>query len=395
MLKLGSLFSGIGGFELSATRHGIVPVWASEIERACISITKRHFPDMAHLGDITYVKGNEIEPVDIISFGSPCQDFSTAGRRDGLEGKRSSLFIQAIRIINEMRMATNDRYPRWAIWENVPGALSSGNGVDFKTVLKSFCDTEIPMPNSGKWAYSGMVRGGRCDVAWRTLNAQHFGVPQRRRRIFLVADFRARSASEVLFERNGVQGNTAKGTGAAGVTKKGVADTGVLVGLYENHQQDKRYTELQDVCSTATSHWETGGNNLPIVVAWTRNDDRGTFKHGIGTLTKRNAGGCAQTASTILAYQNVIGALQASNGGHVNNQTVRQDKLIISDKLVRRLTPRECERLQGFPDDYTAFGYDDKPISDSARYAAIGNSVAIPCVEFIMRRIAEVENAVA
>lgn len=207
-LTLGSLFDGIGVFPLSASRYGITLIWASEIEKAPVSITKRHFPNIHHLGDITKVKGGEIPPVHIITFGSPCQNLSNIGNREGLTGSQSSLFFHSIRIIEEMRCATNGTYPVIAVWENVMGAFSSNNRLDFKAVLESFTNTEIPMPASEVWANAGMVRGNDVDVAWRLLDAQYWGRPtlaQRRRRIFLVADFGGTRATEILFKARDLQ----------------------------------------------------------------------------------------------------------------------------------------------------------------------------------------------
>ena len=184
-LKLGSLFDGIGVFPLAASRCGIVPVWASEIARAPVSITKRHFPEMLHLGDITQIDGGKIPPVDVVTFGSPCQNLSQIGNRTGLAGSKSGLFYQAMRIIEEMRNATDNRYPAFAVWENVAGAFVSNDRLDFAAVLHAFTGTEIPMPDSGIWAHAGMVRGGRADTAWRLMDAQYWGEPalsQRRRR---------------------------------------------------------------------------------------------------------------------------------------------------------------------------------------------------------------------
>lgn len=164
-LTLGSLFDGIGVFPLAASRCGIRPLWASEIEAAPISITQRHFPDMAHLGDITKLDGGAIPPVHVLTFGSPCQNLSQIGNRTGLAGAKSGLFFHAIRIIQEMRKATNDLYPVISIWENVMGAFSSNDRMDFRAVLSAFTDTEIPMPASGRWASAGMVRGGCPDLA--------------------------------------------------------------------------------------------------------------------------------------------------------------------------------------------------------------------------------------
>lgn len=172
-LTLGSLFDGIGVFPLAASRYEIQPIWASEIEKAPISIMKRYFTNIHHLGDITKVNGGEIPPVHIITFGSPCQNLSNIGKREGLTGSQSSLFYHAIRIIEEMRCAMNGTYPVIAAWENVMGAFSSNNRLDFKTVLESFTDTEIPMPTSEVWANAGMVRGNDVDIAWRLLDAQY------------------------------------------------------------------------------------------------------------------------------------------------------------------------------------------------------------------------------
>jgi len=198
-ITLGSLFDGIGGFPYAASFYGIKTLWASEIIPAAISVTKRHFPDIDHVGDITKLNGAELAPVDIISFGSPCQSFSMAGQRQGLEGK-SGLFWEAIRIIREMREATNGEYPKYSIFENVPGILSANKGRDYQTVLEAFTEAAVPMPSTGKWTNAGMVRGGRIDVAWVIHDAQYFGVAQRRRRLFAVCDFRGQRAAEILFK---------------------------------------------------------------------------------------------------------------------------------------------------------------------------------------------------
>jgi len=150
-ITLGSLFDGLGGWPLAAAKFGIKPIWASEIEAFPITVTKRHFTDMKHLGDITAIKGNEIEPVDVVTLGSPCQDLSIAGKRAGLDGKRSSLFMEAVRIIREMREVTNGAYPRFAVWENVPGAFSSNKGADFRAVLEEITESKISIPKSGRW----------------------------------------------------------------------------------------------------------------------------------------------------------------------------------------------------------------------------------------------------
>nr|DAF29428.1 MAG TPA: Cytosine specific methyltransferase [Caudoviricetes sp.] len=215
-LTLGSLFDGSGGFPLGGLLSGITPVWASEVEPFPIMVTSRRLPFMKHYGDISQMNGGEIEPVDIITFGSPCTDMSIAGRRAGLEGKQSVLFYEAIRIIKEMRCKTNGKYPRWICWENVPGAFSSNKGEDFRAVLEAIigvvCEgTQVPMPEKNRWPYADLYMGDGWSLAYRTLDAQYWGVPQRRRRIYLVADFAGGSAGEILFESEGVSGYSAEG----------------------------------------------------------------------------------------------------------------------------------------------------------------------------------------
>lgn len=219
-MKLMSLFDGSGGFPLAASLCGIEPVYAAEVEPYPIAVTKNRFPKMKHLGDVSKVKGGEIEPVDIITFGSPCQDMSIAGKRAGLkhadmgddETTRSGLFLEAIRIIKEMREATNGVYPRYAIWENVPGAFSSNRGEDFRTVLEEFIrvkekDVVMPSVPAAGWPYADCYSGNGWSLAYRVFDAQYWGVPQRRRRIYLVADFRGERAKEILFERKGLRGD--------------------------------------------------------------------------------------------------------------------------------------------------------------------------------------------
>ena len=211
-MKLGSLFDGSGGFPMGGEMCGIEPVWASEIEPYPIAVTRYRFPQMKHLGSVVKVSGREVEPVDVITFGSPCQDLSVAGKRAGIQdGQRSSLFFEAIRIIREMREATNGRYPTFAVWENVPGAFSSNRGEDFRCVLEELAqiaggDVSIPRPAGGKWHHAGEIVGDGYSIAWRVLDAQYWGVPQRRRRIYLVADFAGGRAGKILFERDGLSG---------------------------------------------------------------------------------------------------------------------------------------------------------------------------------------------
>lgn len=208
-LTLGSLFSGSGGFELGGLLSGIKPVWNSEIEPFPIRVTTKRFPWVLHLGDITTIDGAKIEPVDVITFGSPCTDMSIAGKRTGLDGKQSVLFYEAIRVIKEMRCATHGNYPRFILWENVPGAFSSNKGEDFKAVLEAIVqiaepDAEVPPPDKNGWPYADIYVGSGWSLAYRTVDAQYFGVAQRRKRIYLVADFGSECAGEILFESQGL-----------------------------------------------------------------------------------------------------------------------------------------------------------------------------------------------
>ena len=307
-LTLGSLFDGSGGFPLGGLLAGITPVWASEIEPFPVRVTTKRLPFMKHLGDISTISGAEIEPVDIITFGSPCTDMSVAGKRAGLDGQQSCLFYQAIRIIKEMRWKTNGRYPRYIVWENVPGAFSSNKGADFKAVLEAVCsvkreDVSVPEPPKGKWAGAGEILGDGFSLAWRVLDAQFWGVPQRRKRIYLVADFAGGSAGKILFESEGVSRYSAEGFRAWQGTARSAADRAGAAGgiclndqggnrmdvtkevtctlraeahhppcileaaaVFENHSQDTRYTGPLKTAPTVNATYGMGGNNQPFVV---------------------------------------------------------------------------------------------------------------------------------
>ena len=322
-MTMGSLFDGIGGFPLAAVHNDIVPVWASEIEAFPIRVTKVRFPDMIHVGDITKLKGGELPPVHVICGGSPCQDLSVAGLRKGLAGERSGLFMEQVRVVKEMRAEDekNGRTdifirPRYMVWENVPGAFSSADGEDFRTVLTEIirikapaCD--VPEPDTGRWGSVGaVILGNQFSLAWRVLDAQYWGVPQRRRRIFLVADFGGLSAPEILFKQESLSGDfeeNEKRSSAAGGTGRNPADPGrnylkeeVLVfhlnqrdevidlqgvsgallatsnmqmrtfvskkvQLYDSHGIGAKYTGPHPVAPTMTATYGKGGNNVPLI----------------------------------------------------------------------------------------------------------------------------------
>ena len=271
-LTLGSLFDGSGTFPMMAMLSGIVPVWKSEIEPFPIAVTEKRLPFVKHLGDINNINGAEIEPVDIITFGSPCTDLSVAGKRQGLNAARSGLFFQAVRIIKEMRCATNGKYPRFAVWENVTGAFSSNGGEDFRCVLEEFCrikDADLSVPKPEKWTKAGEIMGENFSVAYRTFDAQYWYLPQRRARIYLVADFAGERASKILFDSEGVSGYSAESFRAWQETAQSFGNCSEETGsglMFENHSQDTRYTGPLNVAQTVSATYGTGGNNQPFVV---------------------------------------------------------------------------------------------------------------------------------
>ena len=255
-LTLGSLFDGIGGFPLAGKYAGIRPVWASEIEPFPIRVTEKRLPEMKRYGDIHGLHGAKLEPVDVITFGSPCQDVSIAGKREGLSGGRSGLFFEAIRVIREMREATNGEYPRWAVWENVPGALSSHNGEDFRQVLESLIrvqepEADVPLPAGGRWLPAGEIMGDGYALAWRILDAaQGWGVAQRRKRVFVVLDLAGGRAGEVLFESEGLSGYTPPGAKARQGAAGGAEDSAGAAGLCLNDQGGSRMDVTREMTST-------------------------------------------------------------------------------------------------------------------------------------------------
>ena len=299
-MTLGSLFDGSGGFPLGGLISGITPLWASEIEPFPVRVTTKRLPFMKHYGDVSTLSGAELDPVDIITFGSPCQDMSVAGKREGLDGERSGLFYEAIRIVKEMRCATNGKYPRYIVWENVPGAFSSNKGEDFRAVIEAVCSVkgcEVPAPRPDKWENAGIVLAEDFSIAWRVFDAQYWGVPQRRKRIYLVADFAGQSAGKILFESEGLSGYTPQGfrswqtaardaearsgeTGTVCLNDQGGDRMDVTEDVtntlraeshhpplvFENHSQDCRYRGPDDIVQTVLSTFGAGGNNQPFVL---------------------------------------------------------------------------------------------------------------------------------
>ena len=418
MMALGSLFDGSGGFPLAGIRCGITPLWASEIEPYPIAVTRHHFAGMQHLGDITKINGSKIQPVDVITFGSPCQDLSVAGKRAGIhEGTRSNLFFEAIRIIREMREATHGEYPKYAVWENVHGAFSSAKGEDFRCVLEEFVCTasgeqiSIPMPANGKWLPAGEIVGDGYSIAWRVLDAQYFpGTPQRRKRIYLVADFAGERAGKILFERDGMSGdpesceearekhsdNAAGGAGGSGRACLSAS----FMGGQGSKSGGLGYAEEVDPTLKAAP---SGGNTVPDVVYTAVCVGNGQL-HNISIAEQMNTLDCMHDQQAVLT----------------SGKPPRR-------YIVRRLTPLECCRLQGFPDGWgdipqkesmtndealfwesvlnTRNVINGKPEkqyakasilkwynrlhTDSAEYKMWGNGIALPCALYVLEGIAE------
>ena len=426
-LTLGSLFDGIAGFPLAAGRHGIKTVWTSEIEPNCIDIAGRHFPDAVNLGDINGIKGGEIPVVDIISFGSPCQDLSVAGKQTGLDGSRSGLFMEAVRIIREMREKTDGEYPKYIIWENVAGAFSSNKGEDFRRVLEEITEARIPMPTSGKWASAGMVGvegagGDLRTVAWRQLDAQFWGVPQRRKRIYLVTDFRNGRAGQILFECESVLGYSVtgreEGKGGSdnpkdcliGEDSGGLAEEpGGQMKLDFGRTADRIYINAKKSVTLMGRAGGGGGKTgLYLLPVYTiagnvigRDEKNGGNQLGINqdvapTLTSTDRHAVAYTQSGYAEFKEGVGTIKKSRGaagGGSETLAVIIERIAAAVKYrVRRLTPLECERLDGFPDYWTRYGASGREMSDNARYMALGNSIAVPCAERVFIGIIKAES---
>ena len=454
-MKLGSLFDGSGGFPLGGIIAGLTPVWSSEIEPFPIRVTEKRLPSVRHYGDVSKLNGADLEPVDVITFGSPCQDMSLAGKRAGLDGARSGLFFQAVRIIKEMR-AKYGR-PRFAVWENVRGALSSAGGEDFRRVLEELCrikDDAADVPRPKKWQSAGLIRGNGYSVAWRVLDAQYWGVPQRRKRVYLVTDFDGDSAGKILFESEGVSGHFEKMQAARkDFARCAQGSAGETVGVLND--QGGSSISIEDNLSP-TLRAETH-QHLPIVYGLgscnsegmkSSNPYSGIYRADTARTLDDNGGSpaCNQDGMLVLfdnhrkdaRYTGPCDASPTINSylgtGGLNAPLVVTDykspPAVNADWRVRMITPLECARLQGFPDWWTDCLTDENPSdeevqkwqgifdeycdinskkrktasqvrkwlmtepTDAAKYKMWGNGVALPCVVFVLAGIAwEVNNA--
>ena len=474
-LTLGSLFDGSGGFPLAAIKSGIKPLWASEVEPFPIRVAQKNLPQVKHLRDIKDIDGGEITPVDIISFGSPCQDLSIAGKRQGLEGEKSNLFYEAIRVIKEMRCKTGGKYPRYILWENVPGAFSSNKGEDFRCVLEEITrikNSSVSISKPNKWKYAGEIMGDGFSIAWRVLDAKYFGVPQRRRRIFLVADFGGRGAREILFDTKSLPRDFRKskeeGEGNTRAIKESFNKTiclndqggermdfysdesgtlrasgGIAPFVFENHSQDSRYRGPLKETQTLASNLGQGGNNQPFVVYDIRQTSENTKneRHNIyecdvsrtidtsGNTPTRNQGGVAIVEDIYTMSKNSHFTKADKNISSSLVATDYKDPPLVNQRLIRRLTPKECGRLQGFPDywcddlgiehptdedlefwrevfdkdaeikglkkkktDKQILKWLKNPHTDSAEYKMWGNGIALPCAIYIFERLINTAN---
>lgn len=397
MMTVGSLFSGIGGLDLGFERAGMTVAWQCEIDKAASTVLARHWPDVPNMGDVRDV-GHSTPSVDVVVGGFPCQDVSVAGRRAGLDGERSGLWHEFRRIVGDLR-------PRWVVVENVPGLLSSNGGRDFAVILR------------------GLVECG-YGVAWRVLDAQYFGLPQRRRRVFLVGSFGNGRAAQVLFERESLPGDTPPRRETGARVARALAASSVSSGdRYDPNGEEyvvTPFTDISDALFAAMgTKWngnaaafngsqyvahtlraegadasEDGtGRGIPLVI-----DGRnGTLQNDIATTLQAcglgDGRGGNPNATPLIATFGPRNVTSAANRTRVEPglpaNTLHQGGLSVIHHGVRRLTPRECERLMGFPDDWTAIQ------SDSARYRQLGNAVAVPVAEWIARRIVAVESEAA
>lgn len=464
MPTLGSLFDGSGGFPLAGQLSGITPIWAAEVEPYPIAVTRSRFPHMMHLGSVTDVHGDKVQPVDVITFGSPCQDLSVAGKRAGIhDGQRSNLFFEAIRIIREMREATDGVYPAFAVWENVPGAFSSNKGEDFRCVIEEFvrisAEISVPRPAGGRWQHSGEIVGDGYSVAWRQLDAQYWGVPQRRKRIYLVADFAGERAGEILFERESLRRDSpACGTPGQGAAAGVPGSTGGSRGIECLNPwdcQSKRIYQPDGVYPTLTAMESGGANNQAVLYAldsMSSNSMKSSNPHSGQNVVcydarGNGAGTCCPTLTgdhenRVTDYTAVTVYRSPKFGANADDGTAYtmaardfkspRDLVVEHDKpprkyIVRRLTPTECCRLQGFPDGWgipdhkdklpdeelafwqgvrdTSASIAGKPPkkysagsltkwynslhTDSAEYKMCGNGIALPCAAFVLAGIAE------
>lgn len=433
-----SLFSGVGGFDLGLENAGMKTIYQCEWDKHATRILERHWPQVPRWGDITTLTGKEIlshgTPPDVVAWGSPCQDLSVAGKRAGLEGERSGLFHEGIRIINEIRKETNNEYPKISIWENVAGALSSNRGADFGVILDE------------------MAKAGAMVIEWGLLDAQHFGIPQRRRRVFVIAIFNPATASNCLSPllplSESLRGDSKKGKpkrkSAASETSESLGDSRILgsdiVGSLNTSDAkmiSTQYVNKNKVvvepfvksrrAQTATDDetWVPGEVN-PTLNSFDVGDTRATtaiieepvlfensYRDGARiaddgvsqTLTGKMGTGGGNTPMIAYGIQGTMIGRQDHNGpggtgvskedGPMYTLTKTDTHAVMQEPpmAVRRLTPLECERLMGWPDDHTRYNADGTEQADTHRYKQCGNGVASPVAEWIGKQLMKLETS--
>lgn len=396
--KLGSLFAGIGGFDIGFEKSGWECAWQVEWDKNCQKVLSHQWPNVEKYLDVQDVNGSEVEPVDVITFGSPCQDLSVAGKRAGLGGDRSSMFFEAIRIIKEMRDATNGEYPRIAVWENVPGALTSNEGKDFAKVIDE------------------MANIGALAIEWHVLDAQWFGIPQRRRRVFVIACFDpaivARSGNQILpipedcsgdLKKIRKQRQTSSGNaweGSSGIGEQGVERLIPFIKTIRSGARDKdgnlppEVWAEQGVSPTLNSFDNTGESRSTVLILdGTRVNDVRVYEDGIFPTLKARMGTGGNNVPMIAspisfnAKQSPVSLFDVSLPIPPNKGEIAVTVEGIDGLALRRLTPVECERLMGFEDNHTMFGVNQEIISDTNRYKMLGNAVATPVAEWIAGKL--------
>jgi DNA (cytosine-5)-methyltransferase 1 len=416
-MRYGSVCSGIEAATVAWHGLGWEPQWFAEIEPFPSAVLAHHYPTVPNLGDFTKI-GADSEPIDLLVGGTPCQSFSVAGKRLGMDDPRGNLAIEFLRLAYRKRA-------RWFLFENVPGLLSSAEGEDFAAFLSLATGTFVRRPKGG-WKNAGVVRSksaAHFGVCYRILDAQYFGVAQRRRRVFVVGYFGDwRPAAAVLFERESLSGNpppcrsqregTAGGfeVGPNGSSASDIAptlDERVRNGAMQNQVGlavlvGATVSGMRDVgTSLSTSQQRIDPETETLIVAHPLTARHDGPEDGTGRGVPLVAS--IRTANTGANGQAIVGSHDtetvqvqwASGGGKVENNTAQALRVnpeqayqfLRSGLAVRRLTPRECERLQGFPDDYTSITYKGRPAVDTARYRALGNSMAVPCMKWLGERI--------
>ena len=409
--KYGSLCSGIEAASVAWEALGWQPAWFAEIEPFPCAVLAHHWPHVPNHGDMTQLVGKilngSVEAPDVLVGGTPCQAFSVAGLRGSLDDERGNLTLTLIRILDAIDFirARNGQPPCILVWENVPGVLNTKDNA-FGCFLGGLAGEDMPLEPAGKkWTNAGCVLGHQRRIAWRILDAQYFGVPQRRRRVFLVASAGSADPAEILFERHGETGDFEAGAearedpaafieGSFGTYRQSavggtVKASGGLIAMRMRGFGD--YTK-DDTASTVAARDYKDATDLIVV----NGRQHPTVSDKAHTL------GCHHSGSTnvVCIHGNIInknpeGTSGGNGTGAIQDGTsytlTTTDRHAVSDGLqVRRLTPVECERLQGFPDNHTQIPWRGKPAAecpDSPRYKAIGNSMAVPVMRWIGKRI--------